>query len=229
MSSTSKLSPMASYCVRRLIQARQETIAKTGSDPLQSINKILLDPEEILKSLALSEAAYFQRINNLEVLARAYQNLTTEGQHPEELKILELQILGLLNLSIVGSSNDAQSAINSSSSPQKIKTSEALELLQDLIKFGSTYLGPKITNDYFTNARPTAGWLDCFIIKENNKLTLNGAVSDSIQGQQLEDIQLWVKTYIKKCSLIINGFYTMVNPNHLKRLFIALNDVKPDE
>jgi hypothetical protein len=220
---------MASYCVRRLIQARKETILKTASDPSQLASVTLLEPEEILKSLALSETAYFQRLNNLEVLARAYQNLTTEGQHPEELKILELQILGLLNLPIVSDSNTPQSALSSSNSPQKIKMSEALEILQDLIQFGSTYLGPKITNDYFTNARPAAGWLECFVIKGNNKLTLNGAASDSLQGQQLEDIQLWVKTYIKKCSLIINGFYTMVNPNHLKRLFIGLNDVKPDE
>ncbi len=229
MSSTSKLSPMASYCVRRLIQARKETILKTTSDPSALASVMLLEPEEILKSLDLSETAYLQRLNNLEVLARAYQNLTTEGQHPEELKILELQILGLLNLPIVSDSNNLQADLNSSSSPPKIKLSEALEILQDLIKFGSTYLGPKITNDYFTNARPTAGWLDCFIIAGNNKLTLNGSVSDHLQGQQLEDIQLWVKTYIKKCSLIINGFYTMVNPTHLKRLFIGLNDVKPDE
>jgi hypothetical protein len=228
MSSASKLSPMASYCVRRLIQARKETIAKTGSDPSQSASTILLEPEEILKSLALSEAAYFQRINNLEVLARAYQNLTTEGQHPEELKILELQILGLLNLSIVGSGNDTQTAI-SSSNLSKVKMSDALEILQDLLQFGSTYLGPKISNDYFTHSRPTVTWLECFTIQGNNKLTLNGVTSDSLQGQQLEDIQQWVKTYIKKCSLIINGFYTMVNPNHLKRLFISLNDVKPDE
>jgi hypothetical protein len=219
---------MAGYCVRRLIQARKETIAKTGSDPSQSASTILLEPEEILKSLALSEAAYFQRINNLEVLARAYQNLTTEGQHPEELKILELQILGLLNLSIVGSGNDTQTAI-SSSNLSKVKMSDALEILQDLIQFGSTYLGPKISNDYFTNSRPAVAWLECFIIKANNKLMLNGVASDSLQDRQLEDIQQWVKTYIKKCSLIINGFYTMVNPNHLKRLFIALNDVKPDE
>jgi hypothetical protein len=219
---------MASYCVRRLIQARKETIAKTGSDPSQSASTILLGPEEILKSLSLSEAAYFQRINNLEVLARAYQNLTTEGQHPEELKILELQILGLLNLSIVGSGNDPQTVI-SSSNLSKVKISDALEILQDLIQFGSTYLGPKISNDYFTNSRPTVAWLECFIIKGNNKLTLNGVTSDSLQDRQLEDIQQWVKTYIKKCSLIINGFYTMVNPNHLKRLFISLNDVKPDE
>jgi len=228
MSSTSKLSPMASYCVRRLIQARKETIAKTGADPSQSASTILLEPEEILKSLALSETAYFQRINNLEVLARAYQNLTAEGQHPEELKILELQIFALLNLSIVSSSNDAQTAI-SSSNLSKVKMSDALEILQDLIQFSSTYLGPKISNDYFTNSRPAVGWLECFIIKGNNKLTLNGVASDSLQDRQLEDIQQWVKTYIKKCSLIINGFYTMVNPNHLKRLFIALNDVKPDE
>lgn len=220
---------MASYCVRRLIQARKETILKTASDPSQLASMMLLEPEEILKSLALNETVYFQRLNNLEVLARAYQNLTTEGQHPEELKILELQILGLLNLPIVSDSNNLQSPLSSSSSSQKIKLSEALEILQDLIKFGSTYLGPKITNDYFTNARPTAVWLECFIISGNNKLTLNGAVSDNLQDQQLEDIQLWVKTYIKKCSLIINGFYTMVNPTHLKRLFIELNDVKPDE
>jgi hypothetical protein len=229
MSSTSKLSPMASYCVRRLIQARKETILKTASDPSQLATMMLLEPEEILKSLALNETVYFQRLNNLEILARAYQNLTTEGQHPEELKILELQILGLLNLPIVSDSDNLQSDLSSSSSPQKIKMSEALEILQDLIKFGSTYLGPKIINDYFINARPAAAWLDCFIITGNNKLTLNGAVSDNLQGQQLEDIQLWVKTYIKKCSLIINGFYTMVNPTHLKRLFIGLNDVKPDE
>jgi hypothetical protein len=229
MSSTSKLSPMASYCVRRLIQARKETIAKTGSDPLQSASTILLDPEEILKSLALGETAYFQRINNLEVLARAYQNLTTEGQHPEELKILELQILGLLNLSIVSSGNDTQTAIPSSNSSSKIKMSDALEILKDLIQCGSTYLGPRISNDYFSNSRPDVAWLECFTIKGNNKLMIDGVVSDSLQGQELEDIQLWVKTYIKKCSLIISGFYTMVNPTHLKRLFIALDDVKPDE
>jgi hypothetical protein len=220
---------MASYCIRRLIQARKDTILKTGSDPSQGASVILLDPEEILKSLALSETAYVQRINNLEVLARAYQNLTSEGQHPEELKILELQILGLLKLSIVIGDNKTQATAPSSNSPPKIKMSDALEILQALIQCGSTYLGPKISSDYFTTSRPAAVWLECFTLKSNNKLMANGFVSDSLQGQELEDIQLWVKTYIKKCSLIVSEFYTMVDPSHLKRLFIALNDVKPDQ
>jgi hypothetical protein len=229
MSSTSKLSPMASYCVRRLIQARKEAIVKTGSDPSQLASTLLLEPEEILKSLALSDTAYSQRINNLEVLARAHQNLTTEGQHPEELKILELQILGLLNLSIVSNSKDAHTSLSPSTSSPKIKMSEALEILQALIQCGSTYLGPKISNDYFTNSRPDVAWLECFILKGNNKLVMNGVASDNLYGQELEDIQHWVKTYIKKCSLIINGFYMMVDPKYLQRLFIPLNDVKPDE
>jgi hypothetical protein len=105
MSSSNKLSPMASYYVRRLIQSHKD-LFNTMTDPAVS-DLTLLEPEEILHRVVMNPSERLQRVNNLEILARAYQNLTTDKRHPEQLKQVERQILLLLGFSdaVISGSN----------------------------------------------------------------------------------------------------------------------------
>ncbi|HEY9825594.1 MAG TPA: hypothetical protein V6D19_09110, partial [Stenomitos sp.] len=65
MSSSPKLSPMAGYYVRRLMQLQKDSIlqaASAASDELIS-ESVSLEPEEILNQLQLTDSERLQRIN----------------------------------------------------------------------------------------------------------------------------------------------------------------------
>lgn len=224
MSASTKLSPMAIYYVRRLVQSRKDLLEQTLQDP-SSVEAALSEPEELLNRLSLQDLERLQRVNNLEILARAYQNLSKEGRHPTELKEIERQILTTLGLQNV----EASTFPNPLQNPAKptaltLSAKEALDILQGILTSGSNYLGPKIASEYWISSRPSKEWLDSFVLNGSHKLQWNGAREAQVSGQKLEDLQDWVKTYIKKCSHIINGFQEMIGAERLQSLAISIQD-----
>jgi hypothetical protein len=224
MSASTKLSPMAIYSVRRLVQSRKDLLEQTLQDS-SLVEAALAEPESLLNRLTLQDLERLQRINNLEILARAYQNLSKEGRHPTELKEIERQILTTLGLQNV----EAEAFPNPLQIPTQPKVltlsiKETLEALQGILTSSSNYLGPKIASEYWVSSRPPKEWLDSFVLNGSHKLQWNGAYEEQISGQKLEDLQDWVKTYIKKCSHIINGFQEMIGAERLQALAISIQD-----
>lgn len=224
MSASTKLSPMAIYYVRRLVQSRKDLLEQMLQDPAL-VEAALSEPEELLNRLPLQDLERLQRVNNLEILARAYQNLSKEGRHPAELKEIERQILTTL-----GFQNLEESALSNplldppKSSAPALSAREALEALQGVLTSGSNYLGPKIASEYWLSSRPPKEWLDSFILNTNHKLLWSGGHDEQVSGQKLEDLQAWVKTYVQRCSHIIHGFQDMLDAERLKSLSISSQD-----
>jgi hypothetical protein len=229
MSSSNKLSPMASYYVRRLIQSHKEVILQTTADPNFS-EIIALEPEEIIKRLVADASEHFQRINNLEILARAYQNLFSEGRHPQQLKEVEKQILSLLGfpnaVSLAIQANPQQVAAPDTFIPKEVTIAKSIEILKGLLKSGEQYLGPKISKDYFVNSCPPSLLQSGFSFQEGAQLKVNRSMTDILQGQELEDFKGWIKAYINRCSSIINGFDNLVNQDHLASCSISSQDIQ---
>jgi hypothetical protein len=224
MSASTKLSPMAIYYVRRLVQSRKDLLEQMLQDPVL-VEAALSEPEALLDRLSLPDLERLQRVNNLEILARAYQNLSKEGRHPTELKEIERQILttlGFQNLEASALSNLLKDAPKSAA--PALSAREALEVLQGILTSSSSYLGPKIASEYWISSRPPKEWLDSFILNTNHKLLWSGSHDERVSGQKLEDLQVWVKTYIRKCSHIIHGFQDMIDTERLKSLSISSQD-----
>jgi hypothetical protein len=222
MSASTKLSTMAIYYVRRLVQSRKDLLEQTLQDPAL-VETSLLEPETLLDRLSLQDLERLQRVNNLEILARAYQNLAKDGRYPTELKEIERQILttlGIQNLEDSAMANPLQNPVQ-----PEISTREALEALQGILTSSSNYLGPKIASEYWIASRPPKEWLESFILNTNHKLLWSGTYEEKVAGQKLEDLQIWVKTYIQKCSRIIHGFQDMLDTERLKSLSISMQDL----
>lgn len=230
MSSSPKLSPMAGYYVRRLMQLQKDSIlqaASAASDELIS-EGISLEPEEILNQLQLTDSERLQRINNLEVLARAYQSLSTSGQHPEETKQIEGQIFATLGLvstgsqavpSIVDPPAEAQGTVI-----QALTVGRAVEILQSLLEQGGMYLGPKIASHYLALSRPENPSLDQLVLYEDHRIHTTSPKMELLDELSRELLRSWIQAYVKKCSGIIQGFHKMLDSGVLSHFSLSAQD-----
>ncbi len=224
MSLSNKLSPMASYYVRRLIQSRKDLLHTLTDSAAPDLT--LREPEEILHRLVMNPSERLQRINNLEILARAYQNLTTDGRHPEQLKQVEQQIFLLLGFSDAAISGTPQKSEVAAAIPLEAAIHHALtiaktvEILEVLLKCGEMYLGSKIARDYFMISCPESLRLKGFEFNEDYLLQVSRSMTDTLQDSEAEDFRRWIKLYITRCSTIIHGFNTLVNQDHLTEFSI---------
>lgn len=217
MNVSNKLSPTASYYVRRLVQSQKTRIAQAmpesnGSDPT------LLEPETLLNRLTLSPTERQQRISTLEVLARAYQVLTKDGRHPQQAHEIEGQILQILGIAS-DAAPEPQSA--EGSEPFDLSTltvAKALEILQDCLKSGEQYLGPRIAREYFGMTYYPSLQEAGFALEEGYQVKVTRPATDTLDRDELEALKGWVQSYLNRCSSIIHGFEMLVSQNVLTQV-----------
>lgn len=228
MNSSNKLSPMASYYVRRLIQQHKTWLLQTMENIVLPEEK-LLEPEEILNDLIANPSERLQRLNNLEILARAYQSLAADGRHPEQLKEVEKQVLLTLGFSnLLGLEEEKRPKIVDVQIPthKEYLIATVIEISQDLLKSGEMYLGPKISRDYFVSSCPPLLRSKGFSFQDDGQLKVSRAVTDMLQDEEIEDFRQWIKLYINRCSSIIHGFEALVNPDHLAYCSISRQEIQ---
>jgi hypothetical protein len=226
MNSSNKLSPMAGYYVRRLIQQHKELLLQTATNAMQPEGTVP-EPEEILNRLITNPSERLQRINNLEILARAYQNLAEDGRHPEQLKAVEKQVLQLLGVSsFEGEKKTEQVAKPDTLIRKEYTIAKVVEILQALLKCGEMYLGPRISRTYFVVSCPASLQLNGFSFNEDGQLKVSRAMTEILQSQEIEDIKQWIKLYINRCSGIILGFDSLVNQEHLAYCSISRQEIQ---
>jgi hypothetical protein len=228
MGSSNTLSPMAGYYVRRLLQS-QKTLLQAQMEQASLSEAMLQEPEAILKQLVTNPAERLQRFNNLEILARAYQQLVADGQHPEQLVNVEKQILTVLGFTEAGLSGAAQNSemppLVSNQNQATLTIAKTIEIMEDLVKCGERYLGPKIARDYCIGTCPESLKLNGFTFENNLHLKVNRPLTDTLQGKEADDFKIWVKLYIRRCSSIIGGFDALVNPQHLALCTISRQEM----
>lgn len=224
MSAPNRLSPMASYYIRRLVESHRESLLKVEAPSL--LETALLEPEVLLTRLKLEPFEHLQRINNLEILARAYQNLAKHQRYPEETREIENQILATFGLE-TALKNAAQLSeiLLEETSPPSVSAKQALEVLQGLLISGKLYLGPKISTEYWILAQPQKDWLESITMSRSYQLGWSGLDNIVLSQQQIEDLRAWAIAYITKCSQIIHGFHEMINLERIKLLSITEQDL----
>jgi hypothetical protein len=226
MGLSNKLSPMAGYYVRRLLQSQKSSLLKQ-IEQASLPEAMLQEPEAILSYLVTNPSERLQRLNNLEILARAYQQLVADGQHPEQAVNVEKQILTVLGFSDV-TLVDTQSAeimppaLNAN--PKVFTVAKAVEVMQTFLKCGERYLGPKIARDYFAGTCPESLKQNGFTFKDH-QLHVTRPLTDVLQGRETEDLKGWIKLYIRRCSSIIGGFDTLVDQEHLAYCSISPQEI----
>jgi hypothetical protein len=224
MSSSTKLSPMASYYVRRLLQLQKDAVKRSGADAAL-LADLQLDPEELIERLALSSTERSQQVNSLEILARAYQSLVTDGTHANEANEIGKQILstlGLNNLSLsVSVSADGQPALR-----KDLTVGQGLEILQSILGNGEKYLGPRIAKENLVAARPTNLPPDDFVLNEGERLRVSRPGTTILSPEEFEALRSWVKAYNHKCSEIVHSFYKFFDRKVLDDLALSPQDFR---
>jgi hypothetical protein len=228
MGLSNTLSPMAGYYVRRLLQSQKASLLKQMENA--SLPEAMLqEPEAILNHLVTNPAERSQRFNNLEILARAYQKLSADGQHPEQLTNVEKQImmvLGFSNPSTVDPALRSEMVSANDNENRKVLTiAKSIEIMEALLKCGERYLGPKIARDYCMVTCPESLKHNGFSFQEHHPFQVSRPLTDILLDKEADDFKTWVKLYIRQCSTIIGGFDALVNQQHLAYCSISHEDI----
>jgi hypothetical protein len=228
MGFSNTLSPMAGYYVRRLLQSQKASLLKQMENA--SLTEAMLqEPEAILNHLVTNPAERLQRLNNLEILARAYQKLVADGQHPEQLTNVEKQIMMVLGFSNPATLDTALKSdmvsANENEDRKALSIAKSIEIMEALVKCGERYLGPKIARDYCKVTCPESLKQNGFTFPENHQFQVSRPLTDVLLDKEADDFKTWVKHYIRQCSTIIGGFDALVNQQHLAYCSISPQDI----
>jgi hypothetical protein len=224
---SNKLSPMAGYYVRRLIQSQKASLLKQME--YASISEAMLqEPEVILNHLIINPSERLQRLNNLEILARAYQQLVSDGQHPEQLGKLEKQItmtLGFSDAALGAAQSSERTSSSANIGQNSLTIAKTVEIMEDLVKCSEHYLGPKIAREYCMATCPEPLKLNGFTFQDDRQLKVTRPMTDILQGNEADDFKAWVKLYVRRCSTIIGGFGALANQQHLALCGISSQEI----
>lgn len=182
-----------------------------------------LDLEHVLKSLYGKGDELDLMIRQLETLVQYHQGLTAQSfAPPAQVQDVEQRIFAIL-----GESNQAASQSTSVNSliektatnpgtPESAVTVEKLVgILNQLQENGKTYLGSAITSNYLQASRPQQDWFEQFQIQKSQPITYTENPSQSLNDQQRELSQQWVKGFIQSCAQVITKFPDIVNQTQL--------------
>jgi hypothetical protein len=228
MGSSNKLSAMAGYYVRRLLQSHKASLLKQMEHASLS-EAMLQEPEAILNYLVTNPSERLQRLNNLEILARASQKLVADGQHPEQLINVEKQIMMALGFSdavALGVLQNPKAASADHQNQKLLNIAKAVEIMEAMAQCGERYLGPKISRDYMFNTCPESLKQNGFSFQDDQRLQVSSRpMTDILQGIEVEDFKEWIKLYLRRCSTIVGGFDALVNQQHLAYCSISPQDI----
>lgn len=105
---------------------------------------------------------------------------------------------------------------------------EVVEMLNDLSQTVSSYLGPKITSNFWQLTRPKHEWLSHFNIKSNATIEYTGLKQNFVSPLQHLVIREWTNKFMNQCSQIVRDLPTMIdqklqNKKHRKMISILPN------
>ncbi|MEB3356168.1 MAG: hypothetical protein VKK04_05540 [Synechococcales bacterium] len=82
------------------------------------------------------------------------------------------------------------------------------------------YLGPTMVANYWKSSRPAIDWLSNFQVDRSGQISFSGASivagSPSVTDEQHRWLQDWVTAFIKRCSIVIRDFPSMIRKMELE-------------
>lgn len=96
---------------------------------------------------------------------------------------------------------------------------DTLLALNHLSQFTTRYLGTQVIVNYWKSTRPKIDWLNQFQVDRSAQITLPETAAPALQQplsqQEQQWIRDWVAAFIRRCSLVIRDFQTIVEQNAL--------------
>ncbi len=215
-----KISPMTNYYIRKLYRQKDPYLSRM--EDLGDDFSTFMDLEQVLKSL-YSGGEFDLMVRQLETLVQYHQGLTAQSSTPQpQLQEVEQRIFAILG-DVTSASQAAATTATSSplqSSPtipsRSAVTIEALlQILNQLQESSTTFLGATITTNYLQAARPQNDWFEQFQIQRSQPVTYAGDPSQSLDEQQKELAQKWIKGFAQSCAQVITKFPDIVNLTQL--------------
>lgn len=99
---------------------------------------------------------------------------------------------------------------------KKITLEDLLSTFKHLSDCSSRYFGNKMAAKYWESSRPNIEWLQQFQISASGQITYSGTLSEPLTFYKLRSCQKWIERYIKSCSMIIQEFPTLIDPNKIE-------------
>lgn len=87
-----------------------------------------------------------------------------------------------------------------------ITIEELIPSFNYIYNLGCKYLGKTLTSKYWASSCPQESWLKQFSFKSGSEVIFTGNPSFVVNHLQLEEYQLWMKTFINSCSVIVRDF-----------------------
>lgn len=203
-----KISPMTNYYIRKLYRQKDPYLSQV--EDMGDDFSTFMDLEQVLKSL-YSGGEIDLMIRQLETLVQYHQGLTAQSFTPQpQLQEVEQRIFAILGEASAPAS--APLPAPAASPPKPTVTVDALlEVLNQLQDSSTTFLGAAITTNYLQAARPQGDWFEQFQIQRSQPVTYAADPSQSLDDQQKELAQKWVKKFVQSCSQVITKFPEIVD------------------
>jgi hypothetical protein len=100
--------------------------------------------------------------------------------------------------------------VSAKNDQQEYKLDELLDALNKLSHFTTQYLGKVVVTNYWKSSRPTSSWLAEFEVDRSGQISHPKQAVITCDPEQLQQIQSWVVTYIKRCKQVIRNFDQML-------------------
>ncbi|MEL4894306.1 pentapeptide repeat-containing protein [Crocosphaera sp. Alani8] len=92
-----------------------------------------------------------------------------------------------------------------------INIEQFLEAFNHLTTVSRRYLGKTMTEKYWESSRPAFDWLEHFEMIESAEIIFKGELETVLNAEQLQWLQLWLKTFIKNCCQILQNYPAMLD------------------
>jgi hypothetical protein len=194
MTGLTRLSPMTSYYLRKLLGERQETLINPQGDQINI--------ETIIGQIGQSQSAGAGALRALDGLVQLHQTLATSYAAPEsQLVELERQIFSALGLQAVIKSNSVHEGISLS---QKLSVGDCITILQKVRQGLVNYIGTTIVSNYLLESRPEGEWWEQFTIDRKQGVIYTGNSAEQLTPEQQQRFDQWVNLFTQRCAEIIS-------------------------
>lgn len=117
----------------------------------------------------------------------------------------------------------------STPSASSISPKELLVAMNKISEFTQQYLGATVVSNYLKSSRPPVDWLSQFEIERSGKLTCASLsnLPTSLDATQQQVVQQWIAAFMKRCSIVIRDFPTLIQQIDLDERHKSLLFSKP--
>jgi hypothetical protein len=105
---------------------------------------------------------------------------------------------------------------------------ELVETLNTLSQTVCSYLGPKITSNFWQLTRPNHEWLCKFTVKSNANINFSGSIKNVVSPLQHLLIRDWTNKFANRCSRIIRDLPSIIDQRFQDKKYRKIISILPN-